>query len=129
MPPSYSPTKKVNIEEAKKIIETAGNGAEQDFAKARELLRVLRNIQYANEDIDSVSVQNQIDNINNELWECALVLVEKHADLIIGLAGNLADRVKNTKKKEVLEAVDLENLPAVKALVPITSNCDVLRHS
>jgi hypothetical protein len=129
LPPSYSPTKKVNIEEAKKIIETAGNGAEQDFAKARELLRVLRNIQYANEDIDSVSVQNQIDNINNELWECALVLVEKHADLIIGLAGNLADRVKNTKKKEVLEAVDLENLPAVKALVPITSNCDVLRHS
>jgi hypothetical protein len=120
LPPGQSPTKRVNIEEAKKIIETAGAGAEQDFAKARELIRILRNIQYQNEDIDNDSViQPQIDAINNELWEAALSLVEKHAELIIGLAANLADRVKHTKERVVLEASYLENLPAVKGLVQI----------
>jgi hypothetical protein len=120
LPPRQSPTpKKVNIEEATKILETTENGAEQDFAKARELLRLLRNIQYANNGIDNDSVQKQLDTINNELWQCTVVLVENHADTIIGLAGNLANRVQCTEKKEVLEASYLENIPAVKELVSI----------
>ena len=73
------------------IIGTPGSGAEQDAAKARELIRILRNIQHADEGVESGSeVEQQPRAISDELWESALDLVQKHADLIIGLAGNLS---------------------------------------
>ena len=57
--------------------------------------------------------------------ESALDLVQKHADLIIGLAGNLSDRVKRTNEMVVLDASYLENLPAIKALVPVSDGAVV----
>jgi hypothetical protein len=55
----------------------------------------------------------------SQLSAISSILVEKHADLIIGLAENLTDRVKHANEKIVLGASYLENLPAVKGLVPI----------
>jgi hypothetical protein len=121
LPPRQSPMKSVNHQEAMIIIGTPGSGAEQDAAKARELIRILRNIQHAEEGVESSSdVEQQLQAISDELWENALDLVQRHADLIIGLAGNLSDRVKRTNEMVVLDASYLENFSAIKALVPVS---------
>ena len=69
LPPRQSPTKNVNRQEAMTIIGTPGSGAEQDAAKARELIRILRNIQHADEGVESGSeVEQQLRAISDELW-------------------------------------------------------------
>ena len=83
----------VNQERALKILETRTAGADQDHAKARELVHILRSIEFAQSDAnDSLAVQGQLDALSDELWQATIVLVEEHSRAICGLAGNLVDR-------------------------------------
>ncbi|HEY1943499.1 MAG TPA: hypothetical protein VGH40_15405 [Roseiarcus sp.] len=120
LPPRQSPKEnKVDLEEAKQIFATEGKGAEQDFAKYRELVHLLCNIQHGREadgvDVDSVA-QERIDSTTDDVWRYAIQLVNDNADLINDLAANLANRVKNIKERAVLTAADLDNIKAVREL-------------
>ena len=118
LPPRQSPTKGANVEEAIRILTTPGNGAEQDFAKARELIQMLRNIKHPEDAIDDDELQQQLAAINDQLWGSAVNLVQEHDELIVGLAMNLADRVKRINERIVISASELERIPALKELVP-----------
>ncbi len=112
--------KSVDNETAINGIRNPVVGAEQDHAKAAELIHVLRNITYPEIDpIDDAVTQAQLNEIDERLWHRAVQLVECYAETIIGLGGNLASRVKQTKEKVILDAAYLESLPGVKAIAVI----------
>lgn len=118
--PRYgSPSKKVDIDHALEIIRNPASGAEQDHAKAKELIHVLRNVTRCATSSD-VETQAQLDELDRELFGRAVELVELHVDTILGLAGNLSDRVPAPKTLVVMTAVELENLPAVQKIVVLS---------
>ncbi len=119
LPPRQSPTKGVNEKEAIKILKTPGNGAEQDYAKARELIQMLRNIEHPEDAIEDDELQQQVTALDLELWSSSIDLVQTHEDLIVGLAINLVDRVQRINERIVLSASALDDIPALSALVPI----------
>ncbi len=87
------PDFKVDNEKALKVIH--GEGGKDDHSKARELIHVLRGIRHPEDDLsDENAVQNQLTEIDEELWKLARDNVERHSEAIVGLASNLADRVK-----------------------------------
>ena len=113
----HAPNKIVDCQQAVDIIRNPGQGAEQDYAKARELIHVLRNIKYPGTDAnDAATVQGQLDAIDADLWAKAVALVETHAEAIIGLAGNLASRIKQPRELATLEGAYLESLEGVKSI-------------
>jgi hypothetical protein len=122
LPPAQSPdAKAVNVDEARAILEADGKGAEQDFAKIRELLHVLCNITISEkyDNIDNASAQDHLQSTSAELWEQSIALVNNYADMIIGLGSNIAGRLTAINEKVFLEASSLENIPSVKTLRPI----------
>ena len=79
---------------------------------------MLRNIKHPEDAIDDDELQQQLAAINDELWGSAVNLVQEHDELIVGLAMNLADRVKRINERIVISASELERIPALKELVP-----------
>ena len=114
--PPLLPHKTVDVQEAIKIVQ-GGQGAEQDHAKARELIHLLRGIRHPSTDpTDEVAVQAELTAIDVELWNKATVLVETHADAIVSLGRVLASRVKRVGVEVTLRESFLDGLPTVKAL-------------
>ena len=116
--PARAPVKQVDNERAIKILRCPGNGAEQDYAKVRELIHLLRNVRQQGNELNATAIQAELDSLSHELWNEARQLVEKHAETIVGLAFNLASRVHEPKRKVAILQAELEALPAVKALTP-----------
>ncbi|MDQ6967107.1 MAG: hypothetical protein Q9M14_00310 [Mariprofundaceae bacterium] len=95
---------KVNLEYANKCL----NGdAKNDFAKARELLQIIRNIKYPN-DIIEVEMNKHLNMISDDLWEKAILRVESDCELIEGLSDRLASEVHavNTEVRLTAKAID-----------------------
>lgn len=104
---------KVDNARAIEIIR-GGHGAEQDHAKARELVHLIRNIrQTTAHPGDEEAVQAELTALDEELWAQATCLVELHADMIVGLACNLANRVQALKQKVVWAGSEIDSLPPV----------------
>lgn len=119
--PRYgSPSKSVDIDSAIEIIRNPALGAEQDHAKARELIQVLRNIKHSDTDPeDGGRTQSELDKLDEQLFGRAVELVEAHVDTILGLAGNLSVRVIEMKVPFVITAAELESLPSVQKIVVV----------
>lgn len=115
-----SPDRTVDRDQATEIINDAQHGAGQDKAKAAELLHLVRNLRHpATVLTDHSTAQAELDVINDGLWEKTIDLVETHRDDILGLAGNLAARVKMTNTVYTLPQAELGGLPAVIRLLAI----------
>lgn len=122
LPQQHSPSKKVDQQRAMEIIRKLGQGAEQDHAKARELIHLLRNVLHSTTDtLDDVATQNELDVLDAKLFGRAVELVERYAEAIIGLGGNLSDRVTAPKVMVTLPAAELEALPGVKEIIKISA--------
>jgi hypothetical protein len=121
LPGPGAPTRTVDIEQAIKVIQNPGMGAEQDHAKARELIHTLRNVGRPDTDLgDEAAVQAELTALDQRLFTRAVELVEANADTIVGLASNLAARVPAIRSLVTLLAADLEALPAVRQIAPAT---------
>jgi len=121
LPDSGSPTKKVNADKAHEILENPVQGAEQDFAKVRELLYVLRNVSRPGTDLsDEDALQAEINELNHRLFNRAAELVEAYAETIIGLGDNLASQVKAVGEIVILKADYLGGLRGVRQIEPTT---------
>lgn len=111
---SHVPERGVNGAEAVKIIR-GGMGAEQDHAKAREAISLLRNIQNpgtCGED----EIQAQLDEIDQRLWSRATELVELFESTIAGVAGALLERLEFVDIAATFSADYLEDIPAIKEI-------------
>ena len=117
-------TKRVAKSEAVAILKGA-QGAEQDYAKVRELQYLLRNIAFPETDpasSDQVAVQLKV--ITDDLWARTQKIVEELAETITGLAGVLVDAMALVEQwgrpadtyEVVLTAAMLERLSLVRGI-------------
>jgi hypothetical protein len=107
---------RVDLHEATKIL-----GSENDFAKAGELIHLLRNVRHAKTG-DAKEIQREIDELNDKLWRKAAQLVEQNGTTIISLAGNL----KNRGNKFFVSGDALRASPEFKAIAPVAKSDDLL---
>jgi hypothetical protein len=87
----HSPEKRVDKSKATAILK-GELGAEQDYAKIRELRHLLRNIDYPDTyPASSDRITAELKEITDRVWLRAQTIVEALADTITGLAGALVD--------------------------------------
>ena len=93
LPAKHLPEKRVDKSKAAAILK-GEFGAEQDYAKIRELRYLLRNISYPGTDpASSDGIIAELTEINDRLWLRTQEIVEALADTITGLAGLLVERM------------------------------------
>ena len=115
--PPDNPSLKVDGEQAVYTIQTPGRGAEQDWAKARELFHLLRSIEHPETDAtDDPAVQAQLTAIELMLWNDAVALVEKHAAVIKAVAEKLVVRTTFPGEERLLQPADLDELPEIQSI-------------
>jgi hypothetical protein len=88
-------------------------GAQNDYAKARELIQTLRNIRFPDTTTEE-EVQKNLDVIDNELWNKAADIVLAESAIIECLGGRLAGDIKYTNKLVTLSDEELEVLPVIR---------------
>ncbi|MDM8541933.1 hypothetical protein QUF90_12670 [Desulfococcaceae bacterium HSG9] len=103
--------RKVDEDIAVNILEEGGG--QNDFAKARELIHVIRNIRYPNS-TDKLDLKKGLDKINDELWDKAKLLVEEEHHLICGLGVRLESEINAVGEEFVLSEDELDSLPSIK---------------
>jgi hypothetical protein len=87
----HLPRRRVDKSEAAAILK-GGLGAEQDYAKVRELRHLLRNIAYPGTDpASSDRVTTELKEITDRVWLRTEKIVEALADTVSGLARALVD--------------------------------------
>lgn len=124
LPSEHSPKKRVDVPKAAAILK-GEFGAQQDYAKIRELRYLLRNIDYPDTDpASSDRIIAELTEINDRLWLRTQEIVEVLADTITGLAGLLVARMVIVEQwgrpadtyEVVLTGEVLERLQPVQAI-------------
>jgi hypothetical protein len=107
---TLKPDLKVDSAEATKCLST-----ESDFAKALELIHLLRNVRYQATDCsDATAIQNEVDEIRVQLWTKAIKLVERYASTIILLAEKFKTNTVVRSSASALEArLEVQNIALV----------------
>jgi hypothetical protein len=85
-----------------------------DYAKARELIHLIRNIRYP-QDITDEEMNGHLSIITEELWRKAATCVEFDYELIESIGQRLSSKVKAIGIEARLTAEGLDALPAVVA--------------
>ncbi|WP_030129990.1 peptidase M41 [Pseudomonas sp. QTF5] len=120
----HSPKKHVN-EQAAGVILKGEFGAEQDYAKIRELRHLLRNIAYPDTDTaSSERITAELKEITDRVWLRTQQIVEALADTITGLGAALVDGMVIVEQwgrpadtyEVVLTGEMLERLRSVQAI-------------
>ncbi|MGE8153549.1 peptidase M41 [Pseudomonas vancouverensis] len=90
---AQSLTSKHTVDKAKATaILKSGGGAEQDYAKLRELQHLLRNMAYPDTDPTAIQcIAAQLKIITDQAWSRAQAIIEEQAETITELAGMLVD--------------------------------------
>ncbi|QAY94181.1 peptidase M41 [Pseudomonas sp. ACM7] len=124
----HSPKKNVDKSKAAAILNGA-LGAEQDYAKIRELRHLLRNIAYPDTDhASSDGITAELKAITDRVWGRTQKIVEELADTISELAGALVDGMVIVEQwgraadtyEVVLTGEMLERLRPVQAIPALT---------
>jgi hypothetical protein len=106
--------RRVDVEEACRL--AAGQSGQTDAKIARELNQLLRNLKWSTVDGDTLT---QLTTLSDDLSARTIKLVEENSELIIGLAGNLTDRLRaaDIGVQATFSAAEIEMLPGVQQWV------------
>lgn len=123
--PSKNSTKK-RVDKSKAATILNGElGAEQDYAKIREIRHLLRNLAYPDTDpVSSECIAAELKEITDRVWLRTQTIVEALADTITELAGTLVDGMVIVEQwgraadtyEVVLTSEMLERLRVVQAI-------------
>ena len=91
--------------------EELNKGATNDDTKCRELLQILNNICFSSSTYEEA--QNNLQAINDELWNIAADIVQDENDIIEGLGRRIGSEIKSINKKFTLTNEEIESLPAI----------------
>ncbi|MBV7527865.1 MULTISPECIES: peptidase M41 [Pseudomonas] len=128
LPSKHSIGKRVDKPKATGILK-GEQGAEQDYAKIRELQHLLRNIAYPDTDpASSERIAAQLKAMTDRLWGRTQKIIEDQAETIAELAGGLVDNMVIVEQwgrpadtyEVVMTGQVLERLRAVQA-IPLLS--------
>jgi hypothetical protein len=110
-----APRVQADQEQACKFLKAGG--AEQDYAKARELMRVLRNIQHSDtEATDEKLSDEQLAQIERDLWAGVVNIVEENGVAITRIANLITSKMTRNNQKAKIMNDDLDFISYVKAL-------------
>ncbi|MHC8359695.1 peptidase M41 [Pseudomonas sp. LS2P72] len=123
----HSPDKRVEKSKATAILK-GELGAEQDYAKIRELRHLLRNIAYPDTDPSSDRITAELKEITDRVWFRTQTIVEELADTITELGRVLVDGMVMVEQwgraadtyEVVLTGEMLERLRPVQAIPSLT---------
>ena len=101
----------VKCVDAVKLFE--GPGAGQDSAKYREMLYLLRSMEYDPTD-DARVLEVQLGEVNDKLWDAAMKLVSDDRTIIVELAKRLAAKVDRDNEFVELPLSEIESLDLIK---------------
>jgi hypothetical protein len=93
------------------------NGVD-DYAKVRELTRILRGCTVGSKADSYVEAQAQITKIDSDLIAATVAIVEKHAALIEALATNLVGRLAYFGEAVTMSKAEIEAIPGFKNHFP-----------
>ncbi|WP_419708288.1 peptidase M41 [Pseudomonas sp. NFX224] len=139
LPSKPSAAKRVDKLKATAILK-GDKGAEQDYAKIRELQHLLRNIAFPDTDPTSGErIAAQLKAMSDRLWIRAQALVEDQAETIAELAAALVDGMAIVEQwgraadtyEVVFTGPMLERLRTVQAIpsLPVwTDSCSAVQH-
>ncbi|PBJ21063.1 hypothetical protein BSF44_37500 [Pseudomonas sp. ACN8] len=140
LPSKPSAAKRVDKRQATAILK-GEQGAEQDYAKVRELQHLLRNILYPDTDpASSERITAQLKAMTDRVWDRTQQIIEDQAGTIAELAGALVDGMVIVEQwgraadtyEVVLTGPMLERLRAVQTIPSLrvwTDSCsDVVQH-
>lgn len=91
----------------------ATKGGIRDQDKAKELLQLLRNIEYP-EAVGDEALQEGLTTINKRLWDKATILVQEEHVIIVGICRRLISEIKYTNTPCELRESELDNMTAIK---------------
>jgi hypothetical protein len=106
-----SPTGVYDNDAAVKLLREGG-GADRDYAKYKEIIYLMRNIMHG-DTTDETEIKEQLDGIDNTIWNKSAERVATEYRHIDGLARRLASEVKQFNVKAGLTRSELANLPAL----------------
>lgn len=127
LPSKYAAGKRVDKSKATAILK-GEQGAQQDYAKIRELQHLLRNILYPDTDpTSSERITAELKTLTDRAWQRTQDLVEELSGNIAELAAVLVDGMAITEQwgraadtyEVVLTGQMLERLRAVQAITPV----------
>jgi hypothetical protein len=84
-------------------------GGAIDYAKARELIHLIRNIEFGATENNEIA-QTQLDKLDLELWNQAAGIVEQKHAFIEGLGSRLASEVKHIGTLYTISETELSTL-------------------
>lgn len=91
LPSKHTAVKRVDKSKATAILK-GEQGAEQDYAKVRELQHLLRNLAYPNtEPASSERIAAELKAMTDRVWDRTQKIIEDQAETIAVLAGALVD--------------------------------------
>ncbi|MDF9775515.1 peptidase M41 [Pseudomonas baetica] len=140
LPSKHSAGKHVDKSKATAILK-GGQGAEQDYAKIRELQHLLRNLAYPDTDpASSERIAAQLKAMTERVWDRTQKIIEDQAETIAELAVALVDGMALVEQwgraadtyEVVLTGQMLERLRAVQAIPSLgvwaDSRSDAVQH-
>ncbi|MGO4309146.1 peptidase M41 [Pseudomonas sp. KB_15] len=140
LPSKHSAGKRVDKLKATAILK-GGQGAEQDYAKIRELQHLLRNLVYPDTDpASSERIAAQLKAMTDQVWDRTQKIIEDQAETIAELAEALVDGMVIVEQwgraadtyEVVLTGQMLEGLRAVQAIPSLgvwaDSRSDAVQH-
>lgn len=101
----------VNQNYANDVLKTV---ATQDYAKARELIHLLRSLEYGLPSSEEIG-NAQLKTISDRVWEKAVKIIRREHELIEKLAEKLASRITSSGVEVVLTKDEIESDPDFKA--------------
>lgn len=103
-------------------IKVLSEGGANDFAKARENIRLIRNIRFS-ETSDECEMNRELKEISDDLWGKSIDMVENDHLLICGLGSRIASELEYISQEFVLSEEELENLRSIKERFKTGEEC------
>jgi hypothetical protein len=110
---SLSPQGNVDPQYAVQELEGEQGGAKDDFSKIRELLRILRSIEYGSPSSEAEH-EEQLRALQTPLWDRSGEVIEQDHEIVLGMAPAIAARAKNINVPFGMKEQEIRDLPEVK---------------
>jgi hypothetical protein len=110
---SLSPLGEVNPQYAVQQLEGEQGGAKDDFSKIRELLRILRSIEYRPPSSEAEH-ENQLRTLQTPIWDRSGEIIQQDHAIVLGMAPAIAARAKAIDVPFGMKEQEIRGLPSIR---------------